>query len=577
MSAPEELVVKLIVCLQNQADMIDLYVDKYPSWESKRKETISSLESIAADLKKSVQVANQWKVGGASAAITGGTGMVLGAILLPFTFGASSALIAGGAAAAIGGGVTMGVADLTKYGITKSRCDSIDEMVKADSVSTDRITAILTIIRRSSEEINGLLNKLCSGPKIEQMQVLRGVAVACGNTWIGRSLSAIYYSAATKMLPVGYYTEPLTLEARANYTVTVMESQLVMPPTSCITLTFQSEGIETESEAAEAEVVETEEAELLAELEALEIEEELELESAASLEEEIEALETEIEEAEEAEILELEALETEEISEIELMGALELGTAVAEMLLPAAFIVGFGVYGLVSAIKEIENGSKVANTIADVANKLSTYTDVAETVYTKLKRYKQSKQQREKKMKKVHYLLSVVSVSTFNIKGTVQNDEYKDFLMNAFSKLKSNLCHIQECIWSERGAWVKKHILPDYKIRISQSGDAGIASHTVFLKEQGPPSCVVNPFPNRVYCLKFSTNINFEVIKHEMGLPEVIKSNKTLEFLSFSYHGYHKVPSASKIIHIKKFMENAVEQKNCPQSLEETSTITSGR
>lgn len=65
--------------------------------------------------------------------------MVLGTLLLPFTFGASTALIAGGAAVAVGGGVTMGVANLTKYGITKSHCDTIDKMVKNDSDSTREI------------------------------------------------------------------------------------------------------------------------------------------------------------------------------------------------------------------------------------------------------------------------------------------------------------------------------------------------------------------------------------------------------------------------------------------------------
>ncbi len=89
-----------------------------------RKLVISSLKDMAEDLRKSVKVANEVKVGGATAAIVGGIGIVLGAALLPFTFGASSTLIAGGTAAATVGGVTMGIADLTKYGITKSRCNS---------------------------------------------------------------------------------------------------------------------------------------------------------------------------------------------------------------------------------------------------------------------------------------------------------------------------------------------------------------------------------------------------------------------------------------------------------------------
>ena len=161
-------------------------------------------------------------------------------------------------------------------------------------------------------------------------------------------------------------------------------------------------------------------------------------------------------------------------------------------------------------------------------------------------------EEEEEKKKRARYLLSVVSVSTFNIKGTVQNNEYKGFLMNAFSRLRSNLHHIQECIWSQRGVWIKESILSGYKIRISPSGDAGLASHIMFLKQQGPPSGMRNPFPKRVCCLKFSTKINFEVVKHEMGLPSVEESDKILEFLSFSYHGYHKVPKEHKIMHIKK-------------------------
>ena len=558
------MVAKLIVLLQNRADLIDQYVDEYPSWESKRKAVISSLESIAADLNKSVEVADSVKIGAASAAVTGGIAMVAGALLLPFTFGASSPLIAGGAAAAIGGGVTMGVADLTKYGITKSRCKSIDEMVKGDSDSTNCIASILTQIQRLSEVISSLLDELRIGPidddKIQQMQALGGVALACGNTWIGRNLIGIYYSVAAKMLPAGYRTEQLTPRAFANYSVTVMEDQLVMPPTTLI-LRFQSEaevGEETEvveeggEEAVEAE--EAEEAEMLAELEALEIEEELEIEELESAE----LLEVEAEEAEELEMLE--TLEMEELAEIEGMGALGVGVAVAEILLPATIIVGFAVYELVKTIKEIEHGSKVANSIEDVAEKLSKYTAGAAMIYNKLKRYKRPKQEKEKK--KTKYLLSMVSASTFNIKGTIQNDEFKSFLMKAFSMLRSNLYHIQECIWSETGVWVKKNILPpaDYKIRISPSGDAGIASHTRFLKELGPPSgmvssfltSVLKSFASRAYCLKFSTNITYEVIKPEWV---VTRSSKTLKFLSFSFHGYHKKSPEFKTLYIKRFIE----------------------
>ncbi len=267
-------------------------------------------------------------------------------------------------------------------------------MVKNDSDSTRRIAAFLTQIQRLSEEINGLLHKLCSGPidddRIKQMQVLHGVAVACGNSWIGRNLLAIYYSTYSKMLPNGYYTEPLNPGVRAKYTITVMESQLVMPPASyTLALQFQGEGkSEVKSEAAggAAEVEEAEETQILAELEGLEIEEELESENLATTIEQVETLEAEVGEAEAEEMLELEALEAEGALEIEQIGVLEFGVvAAAEILLPAVIIAGFGVYELVSAIKEIENGSKVANTIADVANQLSKYTEVASTVYTKLK------------------------------------------------------------------------------------------------------------------------------------------------------------------------------------------------
>jgi hypothetical protein len=73
----------------------------------------SKLEEIAEDLdnwNKGVGVAET--IGG-SVGIGGGVLMVAGAILLPFTGGASSVLIAGGAAAGTVGGVTAGVASVT--------------------------------------------------------------------------------------------------------------------------------------------------------------------------------------------------------------------------------------------------------------------------------------------------------------------------------------------------------------------------------------------------------------------------------------------------------------------------------
>ena len=53
----------------------------------------------------------------------------------------------------------------------------------------------MTQIQGLSEKIGGRLDHLGNGviddEKIGQMQVLHGVAVACGNTWIGRSLLAM--------------------------------------------------------------------------------------------------------------------------------------------------------------------------------------------------------------------------------------------------------------------------------------------------------------------------------------------------------------------------------------------------
>ena len=72
----------------------------YPSWESWRGESISSLESLADDLEKFAKeeaVVSGVEIGGA-------VGM-LGALLVPFTFGASAALAGVGAMVSVGSSV----------------------------------------------------------------------------------------------------------------------------------------------------------------------------------------------------------------------------------------------------------------------------------------------------------------------------------------------------------------------------------------------------------------------------------------------------------------------------------------
>ena len=495
-SAPEKVISRLIVCLQRRADLIDQYVDEYPWWESRRKNVISSLNRIAADIKEFDDDTNEAIVAASTAGVVGGVTFISGLILAPFTAGLSTALCAvGGTVATVGGGTAAAIS------VAKFTVDAFavllaaDGVLRGDSADTRRIADILTLIQALSQEINALLGELRCGSlddKIEVVQTLHGVALFCGDTWIAERLLAIAYTLAVEMLPYDH-------ECRDGIRKSQSENQSgeSLPLTIGTTLLAVS---------------------LVAMITAL-MKQNMEKSAPAMMEagEEVALLPEMVETGEE-------------------IASLELGVVAAEVLLPTIAIV-LSIITLVTAAKELDEGSKVAAKVRDAANKLSLYTREAEKVYVKLKVFKRSKQSRdeeeEKKKKKQRYLMSIVSASTFNVKGTRQNDDYKNFLSNVFRVLNDNfhcqLHHLQECIWASTSVWLgiepSHDILPlDFLVTVNPTLEAGIAYRTTFLDQHDMPD-MVSTLSDRIHCLKFSTKINFEVIIERDGTPQITKQH----------------------------------------------------
>ena len=508
---PEQAIGEMLVKLQRLADLIDQFLDQYPCWHSHRQCTISSLRSVANDLDSLVKKMDEVKVAGATAQIAGGIAIGVGAILLPFTGGASFGLCTGGAAAVAAGAVTVTLTDLAKYGLTKSRCEDVDRMLQQDAQHSRCITDIFKQIHEVSQEIKALLDELHIGamndPNMpEKLQVLYLVAQGCGDNWIGEIMMSVFYPVARKM--------------RANRPEAFTTTR---PP-------VEVEELELAEEELEEDFFATEETPLA----------------------EGEVWTAEMEAAENAEMAAVDALEFE-------VGAIS-------WFLPAAILVEYvSINELISAIKEIEHGSKAARKIREMADKLRDNAKTAEDIYKKMKLCEPSKQRREeekKKNKTRHRLVSAVSTSTFNIKGKVQNDSYKKFLERVFGLLKCSLHHLQECTWKSPSVWAIKSILPDHLVSLNLVdgtvvGEAGIAglSGVLDLIQPSGWSAGFGPFPDRIHYRIIKSIRTLEVISIPGQHPMVNPSETKLDFLSFSYHGRYKVKNSQKKEQIVKFIE----------------------
>ena len=163
--------------------------------------------------------------------------------------------------------------------------------------------------------------------------------------------------------------------------------------------------------------------------------------------------------------------------------------------------------------------------------------------------------------------VAVVSVSTFNMKGTVQHDTYKRFLRDIFGTLNCDLHHLQELLWKEDSNIWSRRIFPDdcdvdVKATKRKEG-AAINNAGIALKRDRIE--VVDKFEytdrERLYCCRIQVTDTFQIHeeKRKRKISRIKKSSQYLRFLSSSYHGKSSIIDKFKEENIKGLIQ-AVKQ-----------------
>ena len=178
-------------------------------------------------------------------------------------------------------------------------------------------------------------------------------------------------------------------------------------------------------------------------------------------------------------------------------------------------------------------------------------------------------------IQQINSRVAVIPVSTFNMKGTVQNNAYKHFLEGVFSKLGCNLYLLQELLWVVTSKiWVGNskiwtgRIFPDCAIDIRATRrEAGVVINGAGIAVR---SLDMVDFDNkylrgRICCCRIIVPRTFKVQTHlflgkrRSRLVCVKDSSEYLHFLSFSFHGHHKIRKECKESNIKTFIEHVRE------------------
>ena len=162
-------------------------------------------------------------------------------------------------------------------------------------------------------------------------------------------------------------------------------------------------------------------------------------------------------------------------------------------------------------------------------------------------------------------LVAVVSVATYNIRGTVQNDLYKEFLQAVFQHLDQDLYCLQECIWCD-GSNNWSAILPGHSVSVSNSKEAGLATRQVFLQQQPLVTLQVDfDFMRRCETI-VTVNFTYKVTLIN-GVPQFEQSSERMRFLAFSYHGFYKITrdeKCAKIIAFFNYVGGCCDYKQLP-------------
>lgn len=552
--SPEELFTKLIFHLQKLGEFTDQFLDKFPTWKDSRSGVISDLSKLADDLDAAVRKWADVKERAAGAAIFGGALMAVGAVLLPFSGGVSGLMIGAGAATAAGGGISVGVAELAKYGITKDRCKEMDSVVERDSDSTKSIANIMKKIELESRQIKMLLDTELDGEDNEKMRTLYGLALGLGPTsWLSKVLLSILEK-KRKPHPSHHLRERPKVE-------TTVEDEDRKEGEVVGSEEEETDGVTKEGSVEDVQVND----------DTVSGEDDTDGVGVAQIE-----LVTQVDfgtELEEGCLLAAEEIGGE-VASMEIIELAATASAAAPYLVPAFAIIGVGFFELMSGIEEKKHGSKVAWKIREANDQLRAKTGNANNIFQKMKQLEwvKVKQQEKKKKKRRHRLEALVPVSTFNIKGTVQSNAYKKFLQTVFQNLPCQLHHLQECIWrGTSNVWLGLHvqqILPlGFVVSSTPTKDAAIACDlknlTLVEKLNFPNNSSVR---NRICACKMSAIFTRELIWSDDYFEVTVRKN-ALEFLSFSFHGYYKISNQQKVRDITSFIQYVVwwcEQKRLP-------------
>ena len=396
--------------------------------------------------------------------------------------------------------------------ITKERCDDIDSTLNTDQHLTEQLVGIMTQIQGVSEKVTYIIAELQKGNKRVAVQALYSIAVVCKNKYVRKCLFAVYYSVAAEVLPTGCFKE-LSLDVANNF-----KSAAALGLAPVVLTVLMMAYLRSASKSTKA----------------------------------LKAVPAEVE----AEVETVEAAEVEAI-EITEFGAVELGQVAVGI--SGCILFASGIYHCVSAIKEMKEVGKIRDATQNLKKSKRPLQQYHDRKRTSDMRLLASLAFAELEIDAGLYLLikssfpdkclsASVSVSTFNIKGTTVGDEYKEFLKEVFITLNCDLHHIQECLWNP---WSKNghDILAGYSVESTSTEEihAGIASDLSSLtrKDMG----ISNSFlSKRSFFSKFSAIMTYECLtRKQSAIP--------LKFLSFSFHGSHKVTDGEKVQQISQFFE----------------------
>ena len=504
---------KLIRCFKKRADLIDRFLTEYPKWESQREAAISSLESLAADLERFAKDTEEAK-GASSGGITGGdiarvatigggiAAIVAGVALVPITAGCSSGLAGVGATVLFGGLVG---------GLAVGRA--------ATTVAGKRKRREVTLPKLKDY---GVTETCCSGVDSNLKNDAHSTRQL---TAILSEIHELYeeINAILDKIRAGKESQTVQLlHAAAQFCNTRIKRGLFAAFFSVTSKNLQWSDSESDNfkptwfTDVEGMPCTTEELKKVVK--------------------------------EQIKTMEIELMETKEMK-----------------------------YSSNRACNDFNGVTKLMNSSQDVsaqslalrkqnralAKERSAKKAICSHMKNKIQQNKIFEQDEEQQEECL--LVAVVSVATYNIRGTVQNDLYREFLQAVFQYLDQDLYCLQECIWCD-GSNIWSAILPGHSVSVSNSKEAGLATRQVFLQQQPLVTLQIDfDFMRRCETIVI-VNFTYKVTLIN-GVPRFEQSSERMQFLAFSYHGFYKIShdeKRAKIIAFFNYVGGCCDYKQLP-------------